>query len=73
MIKCFKLPVIQVSTEFDGLLRGSLLVENRVVSRWKVSIFTIGKIVKQARRYTKKRNAHISCQIVNKPGKCGGF
>ena len=60
MIKCFKLPVIQVSTEFDGLLRGSLLVQNRVVSRWNISIFTIDKIVKQARGYTKKEDSSHS-------------
>jgi len=55
MIKCFKLPVIQVSTAFDVFLRGGLLVKNRVVSRWKISIFTIAKIVKPAGGYTKKK------------------
>jgi len=66
MIKCFKLPVIQVSTEFDVFFPGTLLGKNRVVSRYKISIFTIVKIVKLARRITQKRDIHISAPSVNK-------
>jgi hypothetical protein len=46
MVKCFKLPVIQVCIAFEGFFPGSLLDKNRVVSRGKISIFTIAKIVK---------------------------
>jgi len=66
MIKCFKLPVIQVSTEFDVFFPGTLLGKNRVVSRYKISIFTIVKIAKPARRITQKRDIHISMPSVNK-------
>jgi hypothetical protein len=71
MIKCFKLPVIQVSTAFEGFLRGGLLVKNRVLSRRKISIFTIVNIVKQAGGNTRKRDIHILCQFVNKSKKRG--
>jgi hypothetical protein len=44
MEKCFKLPVIQVCIAFEGFFPGSLRGKNRVVSRYKISIFTIVKI-----------------------------
>ena len=43
MEKWFKLPGIQVCIEFEGFFPGSLRGENRVVSRYKISIFTIVK------------------------------
>jgi hypothetical protein len=46
MVKCFKLPEIQVCIAFEGFLPGDLRGKNRVVSRYKISIFTIDKIVK---------------------------
>ncbi len=46
MVKCFKLPEIQVCTAFAGILLGGLRGQNRVVSRGKISIFTIVKIAK---------------------------
>jgi len=46
MEKCFKLPVIQVCIAFEGFFPGSLRGKNRVVSRYKISIFTIVKITK---------------------------
>ncbi len=49
MEKWFKLPGIQVCIAFEGFLLGSLRGKNRVVSRGKISIFTIEKIVKQPR------------------------
>ena len=55
MVKCFKLPVIQVCTAFDGFFPGSLLGQNRVVSRRKNSIFTIVKIVNRTRGNTKQK------------------
>jgi hypothetical protein len=53
MVKCFKLLVIQVCIAFEGFFPGSLLGKNRVVSRGKVSIFTIAKIVKSLGTITK--------------------
>jgi hypothetical protein len=53
MVKCFKLPVIQVCIAFEGFFPGSLLGKNRVVSRGNISIFTIAKIVKSLGRITK--------------------
>ena len=47
MVKCFKLPVIQVCTAFGGILPGGLRGQNRVVSRMKSSIFTISTLVKK--------------------------
>jgi hypothetical protein len=46
MVKYFKLPEIQVCIAFEGFLPGDLRGKNRVVSRYKLSIFTIDKIVK---------------------------
>jgi hypothetical protein len=53
MVKCFKLPEIQVCIAFEGFLPGDLRGKNRVVSRYKNSIFTIDKIVKLPGRNTK--------------------
>jgi hypothetical protein len=47
MVKCVKLPVIQVCTAFGGILPGSLRGQNRVVPRMKNSIFTIATLVKK--------------------------
>ena len=66
MLKCFKLPVIQVSTGFEGFLLGSLRCQNRVVSRSKNSIFTIVKIAKMDGKSTKKNNIHIGGLNVDK-------
>ena len=66
------MPVIQVSTEFDVFFPGTLLGKNRVVSRYKISIFTIVKITKPARRTTQKRDIHISAPSVNKFKRGGG-
>ena len=63
MIKCFKLPVIQVSTEFDVFFPGTLLGKNRVVSRYKISIFTIDKIVKLPGRYTKIKKFTVERRV----------
>jgi hypothetical protein len=57
MVKCFKLPVIQVCIAFEGFLPGGFPGKNRVVSRYKISIFTIDKIVKPTRGNTKNRNS----------------
>ena len=54
MVKCVKLPVIQACIGFEGFLRGGLRRKNRVVSRARYSIFTIGRIVVLAREITKK-------------------
>ena len=53
MVKCFKLPEIQVCIAFEGFFPGTLRGKNRVVSRYKISIFTIDKIVKLPGRNTK--------------------
>jgi hypothetical protein len=55
MVKCFKLLEIQACTAFNGFLRGGLPGQNRVVSRRKISIFTIDKIVNHTRKNTKKK------------------
>ena len=47
MVKCFKLPVIQASIGFYGILLGSLRYQNRVLLLGKNSIFTIVNIVKR--------------------------
>ena len=52
MVKCFKLPEIQVCIAFEGFFPGTLRGKNRVVSRYKISIFTIDKIVKSPGRNT---------------------
>ena len=54
MLKCFKLPGIQVSTEFEGFFPGSLRCQNRVVSRGEISIFTIVNSAKRDGINTKK-------------------
>ena len=60
MVKCFKLPVIQVCTGFDVFLPGSLRWQNRVVSRGKLSIFTIDKNAKSPRENTlAKKYSHL--------------
>ena len=60
MVKCFKLPGIQVCIEFDVFLLGSLLGQNRVVSRWKLSIFTIDYNAKNPREITLgKKYSHL--------------
>jgi hypothetical protein len=46
MEKCFKLPGIQVCIAFEGFFPGSLRRKNRVVLRYKISIFTIVKFTK---------------------------
>jgi hypothetical protein len=53
MVKWFKLPEIQVCIAFEGFLPGDLRGKNRVVSRYKNSIFTIDKIVKSPGENTK--------------------
>jgi hypothetical protein len=69
MLKCFKLPVIQVSIGFDGFLLGSLRCQNRVVSRSKNSIFTIVKMTKMGGKSTKSKNIHIGGLNVDKSGR----
>jgi hypothetical protein len=60
MVKWFKLPGIQVCIEFDVFFPGSLRGQNRVVSRWKNSIFTIDKSVKSPRENTlRERYSHL--------------
>ena len=54
MVKCFKLPEIQVCIAFEGFFPGTLRGKNRVVSRYKISIFTIDKMVKLTVGNTKK-------------------
>jgi hypothetical protein len=56
MLKCFKLPVIHVCIVFEVFSPGVLRGENRVVLRYKLSIFTIDKIVKPTSENTKFRN-----------------
>jgi len=46
MEKWFKLLGIQVCIAFEGFSPGSLRGKNRVVSRYKISIFTIVKFTK---------------------------
>ena len=59
MVKWFKLPGIQVCTGFDVFLPGSVLDQNRVVSRGKNSIFTIVRDAKSPREFTSpKRYTH---------------
>jgi hypothetical protein len=65
MVKCFKLPVIQVCIAFEGFLPGCLRGKNRVVSRYKISIFTIDKIVKSASGNTKNRNSPWRLEYVD--------
>ena len=71
MVKCFKLPVIQVCIAFDVFLRGSLRVKNRVFPRYKNSIFTIVKLVNWAGRNTKIEacsHLRVKCeQVANEP------
>ena len=55
MVKCFKLLEIQACIAFNGFLRGGLRGQNRVVSRRKLSIFTIARIVKWTRGNTKRK------------------
>ena len=69
MVKCFKLPEIQVCIGFGGFLPGSLRHQNWVVSRRKISIFTIAKIVKAARRNTQNVDIHNYPAAVDKSRK----
>ena len=63
MVKCFKLPEIQVCIAFEGFLPGDLRGKNRVVSRYKISIFTIDKIVKLPGRYTKIKKFTVEGRV----------
>lgn len=64
-VKCIKLPVIQACTAFEGFLPRAFTGKNRVVSRWKNSIFTIGNIVNPTGGFTKNKNPQ-SCQFCGK-------
>lgn len=69
MLKCVKLPVIQVSTGFEGFFPGSLRYQNRVIPRGKNSIFTIVKSTKWDGKNTKEDNIHIGGLNVDKSGR----
>jgi len=63
MEKCFKLPEIQVCIAFEGFFPGSLRCKNRVVSRYKISIFTIVKIAKST--WGIYQNKEFHCKMMN--------
>jgi hypothetical protein len=75
MVKCFKLPVIQVCTAFAGILPGRLRAQNRVDLREKDSNFTISFFVKCPGKSTRKKDMHNGKDYVNNPneGPATGF
>jgi hypothetical protein len=70
MVKCFKLPGIQVCIGFDVFLRGCLRGQNRVVSRGKHSIFTIARNAKSPKEnyLLKKIFTFVESAVDNRPG-----